>query len=272
MSDSSYRNVRALERGLDILMELNQRGHARPSELAEATGIDRTTVYRLLATLAKRGLVAQRAADDSYGLLPAVRQLSEGFTDTDWIAAIIAPELGKLMPQVLWPSDFATFEKGWMVIRETTHRFSPFSVHRSMIGRRRPLTRSALGLALLSAASEAERTTMLEITARAGTVDSEAAADRRTIDRAIADVQRRGYAWSIGGSDSAISAIALPIRGPQHVLGSVNVLFFRSAMSIEDAAERYLPALRACVQSAEEAIARTSSAEAPAGSELPQEP
>ena len=37
--------------------------------------------------------------------------------------------------KVMWPTDLATLEHDAMIIRESTHRFSPFSIDVGMIGR-----------------------------------------------------------------------------------------------------------------------------------------
>lgn len=251
----SYKPVRALEKGLDLLVELNRRGRAKPAELARDTGIDRTTVYRLLETLIARGLVEKSPSDDCYTLRAGVRQLSEGFTAADATARLVAPELGRLLPKVLWPSDFAAFERGWMVIRETTHRYSPFSVHRAMVGRMRPFLRSAMGRAVLAAADPVERAAMVEIALRVHAVDPREARPA-AIEAAVADFTQRGYAASVGGSEDHISAIALPVHGPRGVVGAINVVFFRSALSPEVAAERYLPALSETVRAVEDRLAR----------------
>ncbi|MGH2340942.1 helix-turn-helix domain-containing protein [Segnochrobactraceae bacterium EtOH-i3] len=250
----AYKTVRALEKGLDLLVELNRRGRAKPAELARETGIDRTTVYRLLETLMARGLVERSPSDDCFTLRAGVRQLSEGFTAADATARLVAPELGRLLPKVLWPSDFAAFERGWMVIRETTHRYSPFSVHRAMVGRLRPFLRSAMGRAVLAGAEPAERSTMVEIALRTHAVAANEATPA-AIEALVSDVQGKGYATSVGGSEDHISAIALPVQGPRGVVGAINIVFFRSALSPEVAAERYLPALRETVRAVEERLA-----------------
>ena len=120
-----YKPVRALERGLDLLLALNRLGRARPGVLARATGIDRTTTYRMLETLDAKGMVIRSETDDSYILSSGVKRLSDGFTVNDRLLRVVAPELGKLLAKVQWPSDFATFSQGSMVIEETTHPFSP---------------------------------------------------------------------------------------------------------------------------------------------------
>jgi IclR family mhp operon transcriptional activator len=247
--DTPYKNVRALERGLDLLIELNGMGRARPAQLAAKTGIDRTTVYRLLQTLSRRGLVARDSDADCYYLLREVRRLSDGFVETDNVIHVAAKQIAKLLPIVQWPSDFATFEGGFMVIRETTHNFSTVSTHRAMLGRRRGLVNSALGKATLAGADPAQREMMLQIT--------EATIDRpvsRQLDDLLEDFTTRGYAWSIAGSEPNISAIALPVRGAHGVVGAVNIVFFRRASTPEQIAQAYLPALRDCIAAIEREI------------------
>ena len=252
--NDKYSHVRALERGLALLTALNVSGRSDPAHLARIAGIDRTTAYRLLHTLEALGYVSKSPSDGCYVLMPAVRDLSEGLTETDRTARVVCEELFAMLGEVMWPSDFATFEGGWMVIRETTHRFSPYSVHRSMVGRRRPLLDTAMGRAVLAGADEARRGEMLEIALRHGTLVDDSAAVAERVALLLSDYAARGYAWAVGGADRRISAIALPLRGPGHVIGSINVLFFSSAISVEQAAERFLPLLHARITTIEKRL------------------
>ena len=247
----TYKTVRALERGLEILFELNKLGRASPAQLAKATGIDRTTVYRMLYTLTGLGLVACSPAEDTFYLLRDVRRLSDGFVETDQVLWLAGIELGKMLLKVHWPSDYATFDRGTMLIQETTHRFSSLSVHRNMVGRRRALLSSALGRAVLAGASAPEREMILEI--------SEASLGRpmpRNLDSLLEDFHQRGYAWSIGGSEGHISAIALPIRGRDRIVGAVNIVFFRRASTPEEIAHKHLESLKNCITAIEAGIAQ----------------
>ena len=79
-----------------------------------------------------------------------MRALSEGFTDDEWISQVATPVLGELLQQVVWPSDLTTLDGDAMVIRETTHRFSPLSFHRAMVRVRLPLLTTASGPAYLA--------------------------------------------------------------------------------------------------------------------------
>jgi IclR family mhp operon transcriptional activator len=129
--------------------------------------------------------------------------------------------------------------------------FSPFSIHRSMVGRRRSLVRSALGKSILAASPPALRREMLDMTASLVEEDAGLAMDRRFIEDALFQTKKDGYASSVGGSEVGISAIALAIPGGGPVLGSLNLIFFSSSMTPEVAARRYLPGMKIAVKEIE---------------------
>ncbi len=252
----SYRDVRALARGLGLLESLGELGWTRPGALSAYAGIDRSTVYRLLSTLEQLGYVVRRADDGAVALTAKVARLADGVRDDETVAQVVEPHLRELTAAILWPSDFARFTGGAVTIQVSTHRISPVSIHRRVVGTRRPLVRSALGRAILAAIAAKERAAMLGIVARLGGEDARDIEDRRGLDRLLADVRARGYAASQGEAEARIGAIALPTRLGRGVVGAVNVIYFRNAMTTEEAAERYLKPLAACVRRIEEALAR----------------
>lgn len=124
-----YTSVRGLARGLQVLQALNamEGGSGTSQQIADLTGLHRTTVRRLLETLVEQGYARRSSSDDSFRLLLAVRALSEGFTDAERISTVAPPIMGRLLQRVAWPSDLTTPDGDAMIIRETTHRFSPLS-------------------------------------------------------------------------------------------------------------------------------------------------
>src|ERR1700722_16724943 len=62
----STRPIRALNRGLEVLAELNRLERAAINTLASAVGLPRTTTYRILETLRLAGYVDRDAHDDCY--------------------------------------------------------------------------------------------------------------------------------------------------------------------------------------------------------------
>lgn len=257
-STASYKTVRGLTRGLAILNALNQElVGATPTKLSEITGIHRTTVRRLLETLQCEGYVRRSPSDDSYRLTLKVRELSEGFRDEHWISAIAAPLLGELLNEVIWPTDLCTLDVDAMVVRETTHRFSRLSFHRSMVGRRLPLLETATGLAYIAFCPEKEREELIQLLSQMKNREGEIARDKNALNNLLLRTQRKGYGenYMNWNEEERIASIAIPIRSGDRVLACLNLVYIAEAMTIEQAAEKYLPAMKLTRDKIESALA-----------------
>lgn len=262
--NAHYKPVQGLRRGLAVLDALNRipGGWASGPELARITGLHRTTVRRLLETLRLDGYVRRSDSDDSFRLTLKVRELSEGFRDDEWISAVAAPILAELLPKVVWPSDLTTLDGDSMVIRETTHRFSRLSFHRSMVRRRMPLLFTASGRAYLAFCPAAERTALLRLLASGNDDQARYAQDRRWLGELLARTRRQGYAANDGDwlEEDKIGALALPIPHGEEVAGCVNVVYLKRALTVEQAVEKVLPALSEAVQRIAEGLAERAQA------------
>lgn len=241
-----YAAVQALARGLRVLRALNamQNGRATSQQLAEATGLHRTTVRRLLETLASEGLVRRSSSDDSFRLALAVRGLSEGFTGDELVATVAPPIMGELLRRVVWPSDLTTPDGDAMIVRETTHRFSPLSFHRSMVGRRFPILLTASGRAYFCHCDESRRQDILDLLRNGvgGRAQQALASDPRYVSDLVARVRARGYAENNGDwtEQNRIGAIAVPLVFRGEVLGCLNVVYLAKAVTTVAAVERFL--------------------------------
>lgn len=251
---SPYKDIRAVTRAFDLLEAAGDLGWAKVGELATYTGIDRGTLYRLIHTLELKGYLVRRAEDGAVSLTERILQLGDGVRHEDVATQMMSRALRELTEQLMWPSDFATPAAGRMVIQASSHKYSPVSVHRRLVGKTRPILRSALGLAYLSSLGRGELERTLEVVRRIGTLDARDVAILAGIDRRLEDVHMRGYAFSVGLVEENISAIALPVRLGRKPIGAVNIAFFRSAMSPADAASTCLKPLRECIARAEAAM------------------
>jgi IclR family mhp operon transcriptional activator len=244
---TDYKTVRGLTRGLQLLNTLNRLdGGASAARLAELTGLHRTTVRRLLETLQDEGYVRRSDSDDSFRLNLKVRELSEGFRDEQWISALAAPLLAELLQEVVWPTDLCTLDVDAMVVRETTHRFSRLSFHRSMVGRRLPMLLTATGLAYLAFCPDTERERIIELLASREDEESRLARAPEALDNLLRKTRHRGYGenFMTWNKEEKIASIAVPVRGQQQLLGCLNLVYVAKAMTIEQAVARYLPALQ----------------------------
>jgi IclR family transcriptional regulator, mhp operon transcriptional activator len=258
LTGATYRHVQGLSRGLAILhaINLSHDGWATIAELSVTTGLHRTTVRRLLETLQTEGYVRRSVSDDSYRLNQKIRQLSDGFTDDEWISEVANPVLGELLQKVIWPSDLCTLDGDSMLVRETTHRFSALSFHRAMIRQRMPLLFTSAGRAYLAYCSHEERQQLLGLLIAGHDEQANFARNQVLVEQMLEKVRLQGYASNEGEwkKQAKIAAIALPIRHHGNVLASINIVFLKKAMHINEAAERYLPVLKAAVEKIQECL------------------
>jgi len=262
---AQYREVRGLSRGLAVLRALNGMpgGIAGVVELARITGLHRTTVKRLLETLRAEGLVHHKDDGALYTLGFEVRRLSEGYVGADWIERVAAPAMRAHVRALSWPSDLATPDGGFMIVRESTHRVSMLSQHRATIGIRIPMLVSSLGRAWLAWCASEEREATLALLSERTDAMGAMARDSAGIKRMLRETRRRGYAvnrgeWSYDASgEASVNAIGMPIRIGEHAIGAVNLVLHSNAVSNREVATRYVPLLRAL---ADEISAGVSSA------------
>lgn len=257
---ATYTNVRGLARGLQVLQALNamENGRATSQQLSEATGLHRTTVRRLLETLVEEQFVRRSASDDSFRLTMNVRALSEGFTDDELISTIAPPIMAQMLQRTIWPSDLTTPDGDAMIIRETTHRFSPLSFHRAMVGRRLPMLLTAAGRVYFSMCSEAERNDVLDLlrAGAGGEHQQRLAADETFVRNLVRQTRTDGFGSNHGdwADQRKIGALAAPIKAHGRVIASLNVIYLEQAIPPADAVRRFVPELQRAAQEMMEAL------------------
>lgn len=253
-----YKEVRGLARGLDVLKALNRLagGIGSTTELARACDLDRTTTKRLLETLRTQGLVRQGERDGQYYLTFEVRRLSEGFEDEAWVSQVGTPMMHASVRELLWPCDLVTAEAGFMVVRESTHRWSALSQHRAMIGEKLPMLVTAAGRAYMAACEEGEREALLELLRRRDDQWGVMARDVRLVRKIVNETRRRGYAYNDGEwiREADFAAIAVPVRSGERLLASLNMVFPKNAVSTADLKGRFVPALERLAQAIGQAV------------------
>ena len=238
------KQVFGLRKGLAVLRALNRRNDATALELSRATGLPRSTVYRLLATLQSAGYVDRGPNGNTFRLTIAVRGLAAGYSDEAWVGEVAAPVLRDLQRQVVWPSDIATYERGAMLIRETTNTQSPLATLPERAGHRPPVLSTALGRAYFSFCDAAERDAILGVLAARGHPERALARDRAAVARIVKTTRARGYAVRQGGHVPATTSIAVPVMKGRRVLAAINIICIASAIGLADIVARYLAPMR----------------------------
>ncbi|MDR3512745.1 MAG: helix-turn-helix domain-containing protein [Caulobacteraceae bacterium] len=238
-------NIRALVRGLDVLKHLNRVGSDSGQHIAACLNLPRPTAYRILGTLEACGLVARAEDENTFRVTREVKALSGGLTTEAWVLWIATPILYDLQRDLLWPTDLATFENGEMVIRETTHAVSPYSIETGMVGSRHSMLRSSFGRAYLAYCPQSERRAILRRLAGQPTPEGALARTPEYPDRLIHETQMQGFAARHREVHVKTSSIAVPIRFRDRVVACMNVVWIASAIEFSKASQQYYPRLAA---------------------------
>ncbi|WP_068076287.1 IclR family transcriptional regulator domain-containing protein [Novosphingobium lentum] len=161
MLDRKVKTVRALERGLDVLLEVQARRAVSLHELHLALSLPKATLLRMLLTLGRKGLVWQRLADGAY--LPHVDNIARAqFASSEQIAEIASPHLKALSTRIAWPSILAVPRLDHIEIIETNSPlFRLDAATLGPVGVKLSYIHTATGRAYLAACDDAERDAIL---------------------------------------------------------------------------------------------------------------
>ncbi len=244
----STRPIRALNRGLEVLTELNRLERAAINTLANTVGLPRTTTYRILETLRLAGYVERDAHDDCYRPTIMVRGLSDGFDDEAMIAHIAKPHIATLCASIVWPIAIATPSGGTMMIRETTDLQSPLALERYGAGVRVPMLASAAGRAYLAYSAAPQREALLELLARSSLPEDRIVRSRVDVDRILNETRTQGYGMTQRARRvSEETTLAIPVIVEDRVLATVSVRYAATAVPLSTAVEQFLPKMREVV-------------------------
>lgn len=250
--NTAYKEIRSLQRGIELIRCMNQApgGISTTSELSRMSRIPRPSVKRILETLRLCGLVRPTDKDGQYCLTFEVRSLSEGFIEDEWITRVAAPLLRAYVKPLMWPCDLATMETEFMVIRESTHRFSMLSQHHSMIGTRLPILDTAVGRAYLAACNAEQLENILKLLGRRQDPVGEMARDRKRIDKMLNKIRQCGYSINQGEwqDEPDFSAVGLAVQSAGQLIAAINMVYPNASVDIHAIENKYLPVLKELAQ------------------------
>lgn len=238
-------NVRTIARGIDLLEFLNKSGKATGAHIASQLGLSRPSTYRILETLEACGVVRYSADDNKYALDWPIHTLTSGLTDRSRVLCIATPYLYELQKELLWPTDLAIHENGEMVIHESTHPISPYSIETGIVGSRHPILLGSLGRAYISFCPEKEREEIFRNFFSRCTGGCEYLSSLEQIEWMITRTRADGFGSRQRDVNAKTSSIAVPIRHNGRVLACMDVSWISSAMSYDEAVRKFLPALDA---------------------------
>lgn len=251
MIERKVKTVRALERGLQVLAEIDRRQGANLHELHMALGLPKATLLRMVVTLGKHGHIWQRLADGAF--LPSfVRGSLQPDALLQRVAEVASPHLVRLSEQVAWPSVIAVPRLDHIEVVETN---SPLlrldAVNLGPVGGRLSYLHAATGRAYLAACDEEEREAIIARLCP----DASDLRGRELLDEILATTRTRGYAlrepfhpwpdgdWQTIRQDGRRS-MAVPVLIQGKPVAAINITWLLRRTDTETAVSRHLGALK----------------------------
>lgn len=248
--------IRSLERGLQVLEVLRASPVSSLQDVHSATRIPKPSLLRILATLERAGYVSRRLADGRYrlGAFTGIARKSDRY---DRVAEAAAPILDALCQKVMWPSDLMVPAGDHMERRETSQAYSPFFPHRTnrnRVGQPVGWLLTGVGRAYLAHCPEREREQILRRLRISAKPEDQLARNPKRLEEILIETRKKGYGTRdptfTGGSygsppgNDGLAAIAVPILGRSRVHGSINILWIKTAFTVEQFAANHLAQLQ----------------------------
>ncbi len=180
------------------------------SELARRLGLGKSTVHRLLTTLAAEGLIEQDARTGNYRLGLVMFELGEAVRVHMDLHAAAGPVLAELRAQTQESSQVGVLDGAEVVYidrLESAHSLRLFTE----TGRRVPVHCTSSGKVLLAYLPEPELRALLQAAPlTAMTQHTITSADQLLAE--LRRVRRRGWAEAVNERELGLASIAAPIR------------------------------------------------------------
>jgi DNA-binding IclR family transcriptional regulator len=199
---------RSLERGIEILRAFRPGVDTLGNgEIAERTGLPRSTVSRLTRTLVDVGMLDEVRAERHYRLAAAVLSFGHAVRMGSPVLKILGPLMRAESTRRRLSIGLATADRTMMVYLESI-RYSPRATLRTIVaGQQVPMELTSLGRAYLSGIPEAERERLISQFKRRNAATTKALIAE--VQKSIRAVRRDGYcavSWQPG-----VLAVATPI-------------------------------------------------------------
>jgi DNA-binding IclR family transcriptional regulator len=204
--------MKQIDRTLDLLELLGERGELSLAEAAALLGASRPTAYRLLTKLQSRAYVDHLPQDHRYRLGPAIRSLVSQF-DLSTISRLAGPAMADLRASTGETVNLAVVRRGHIIYSAILDGHYALRMSAS-VGQDVPPHATALGKAILSAMSPDERHLLLGPPPYRRFAPN-TLVKPSALDQDLAITRSRGYAIDREEVDVGAVCIAAPILGSE---------------------------------------------------------
>ncbi|MDQ8726701.1 helix-turn-helix domain-containing protein [Bradyrhizobium sp. LHD-71] len=229
--------IEPVERAFRVLEALNRHRTSTLTALAAATALPKSTTARLLETLVALGYVTHVSRSMGYRITDRVLTLAAGVRFVDNLVNAAAGPMSEFTASTGWPLYLGTVSDALVLIRHSTAPESPMSFETVGYDLKFRIYESALGLAYLSFCAADERRSIIDAIGTDGGRFS--IAQRTALERHLALVRERGYAFTRSARSRRVNGMAVPIVRGQQVLGALTLRYPKRVMTEDQVAARF---------------------------------
>ena len=236
--DRSLAGAQVVDRVVDILEAFTRLGpELGVSDISRALGLKKATTHRLLASLRRRGIVAQDPVSRRYRLGIKLWELGQmATTQVDWLDRV-RPLLQELTERVGETSHLAVLNDGQVLYVDKVESTRSLRMP-SQVGRRLPAHCTGVGKALIAFLPEE---VVRNLVARRGLAGftSNTITDLRVLEQELALIRERGYSVDNEEIEEGLVCIGAPLRDhTSHVVAAVSMAGPSSRVRPETIEER----------------------------------
>lgn len=180
-------------------------------KISEATGFNKSSCHRILATFEDSGYVAQLSSGKEYRLTMKLVHLGHSAINSD-VTGAVKPYLGELLDDVNQTVNFLSFDADNIIFKD---KFEPVDASfrtRTFVGLHSPMYCSAAGKCYLAFCSQVVReaywqrnvSTMKPLT-------ENTILDKEQFFDVLDEIKERGYALDDEENEAGISCVAVPV-------------------------------------------------------------
>jgi DNA-binding IclR family transcriptional regulator len=214
--------INSVARAFSILRSFRRGERALGNkDISERTGLPRSSVARITATLTELGYLEHLVAQEKYALGAGVLGLGQNYLSGLDVRERARPLMQALAHEVNATVALAARDGEQMVFLEICHGSHPYGL-RMGVGERVPRGTTALGRAAHAALPEDERRRVVDLVKKAakGEVRERLL---RGLEQGVKDYERYGFCLSLGDWEKGVHAVGVPMGnmalscfGPPH--------------------------------------------------------
>lgn len=221
VSRSSSSTVQSVDRAVRILEMLAHDGESGVTEIAGVLGVHKSTAFRLIAALEKRGLVEQNVDRGKYRLGVGILRLAGATTARLDVVQEARPLARSLASDTGETVNIAVLSEGAALYLDQIAGGASLQPH-NWVGQRIPLHATSNGKVLLTGMTAQQIATEVGQRFRAYTPSTVTSLKRLLID--VDECRERGYAVVVDELEMGLTAVAAPLYNAHgDVIASLSV-------------------------------------------------